>query len=232
MYKDDEAWMARITEHIEQAKRYVRFCIKIYEHQKSKGRYLLHKHLWLATSWFLPEMDRLAGEEGVQRVRTDMCQFGMMSRTAGVGSVLGHVLKPTGFLTNSRHIARELSRRCPRDHDHWPLVGGSAAAAAMYPHDLCCAICRGLYAQIKEDTGFTIESPLLDKGGIASLSSLRMEATTAELNDMYKESGSTGGCLNEVAGVSVGDHVLDLFQNAKLIMQMLCSRWRECSDRP
>ena len=42
------------------------------------------------------------------KVRTDMCQFGMVSRTAGVGSRLGPVLKPAGFMTNSKHIARGL----------------------------------------------------------------------------------------------------------------------------
>ena len=153
MYKDNEAWMAKFNENIEQAKRYVRFCIKIYEHQKLKGRYFLHEHPWLATSWFMPEMDRLANEEGVQRVRTDMCQFGMMSRTSGVGSVLGHVLKPTGFLTNSKHIARELSRRCPRDHDHVPLVGGRAAAAAIYPHDLFARFAGDYPPKLKKTPG-------------------------------------------------------------------------------
>ena len=178
----------------------------------------------------MPEIDRLANEEGVQRVRTDMCQFGMMSRTSGVGTVLGHVLKPTGFLTNSKHIARELSRRCPRDHDHVPLVGGRVAAAAIYPHDLCCAICRGLSAQTKEDAGFRIESPLLDKGGVASLSSLCKEATTVELNDKYKEERSARGYLNEVGSVPIGDHVFDLVQNAKAdnvnVLQSLTSMLR------
>ena len=117
MYKDDVAWTSTNEDNLEQAKRYVRFCIKIYDHQRAKGRYFLHEHPWLATSWFMPEMDRLAEEIGVYRERTDMCQFGMLSRTAGIGSAMGHVLKPTAFLTNSKHIFRELARRCPRDHD-------------------------------------------------------------------------------------------------------------------
>ena len=78
-------------------------------------------------------MQKLESQVGVQKVRTDMCQFGMQSRTAGVGSPLGHVLKPTGFITNSSYIAIELGRRCPQNHDHVLLVGGRAAAAAIYP---------------------------------------------------------------------------------------------------
>ena len=58
----------------------------------------------------------------------------MTSRIGGVGSAEGPGLKPTGFLTNSPHVARELRRRRPRTHAHVPLVGGRAAGAAIYPH--------------------------------------------------------------------------------------------------
>ena len=101
MYKNDAMWMAKFNENMEQAKRYVRFCIKIYNHQRACGRYFLHEHPWMATSWGLPEMTKLIDQSDVERVRTDMCQFGMMSRTAGIGSPLGQVLKPMGFLTNA-----------------------------------------------------------------------------------------------------------------------------------
>ena len=134
MYRDDDVWMAKFSEGIEQAKRYVRFCVKLYDHQRAHGRYFLHEHPWLATSWGLAEIENLLKKPDVQRVRTDMCQFGMTSRTGPVGSALGPVLKPTGFLTNSSHIARELSKPCPKLHEHVPLVGGRAAAAATYPH--------------------------------------------------------------------------------------------------
>ena len=126
--------MVTFQESIEQAKRYVRCCANIYKHQREAGRYVLHEHPWLATTWYLPEIEELLSHDDVQRVRTDMCQFGMTSRQGGVGSALGPVLKPTGFLTNSKCIAKELSQRCPTDHEHVPLVGGRAAAAAIYPH--------------------------------------------------------------------------------------------------
>ena len=80
MYRNDAAWMARCQDHFEQAQRYVRFCAKIYKHQREAGRNLLHEHPWLATSWFLPEVAEIINFDDVQRVRTDMCQLGMTSR--------------------------------------------------------------------------------------------------------------------------------------------------------
>ena len=51
--------------------------------------------------------------------------------------------EPTKFMTNSRSIGRELSRKCDREHRHQPLVDGRAKVAARYPPALCKAICRG-----------------------------------------------------------------------------------------
>ena len=109
IYRNDVAWMARLQDNFEQAKRYVRCCANIYKHQREAGRYFLHEHPWLATSWFLPEVAEIMNFDDFQRVRTDMCQFGMTSRSGGVGRTLGQVLKPAEFLTNSSHIAQELS---------------------------------------------------------------------------------------------------------------------------
>ena len=143
MYGNDKLWMEKFQLGMEQAKRYDRFCTQIYEHQRKHGRYFLHEHSWLATSWAMHEIDKLLSYDDVQRVQTHMCQFGMVSRIGDVGSELGPVLKPTGFLTSFPGIARELARTCPRYHVHVPLVGGRAAGAAIYPEKLCMAICRG-----------------------------------------------------------------------------------------
>ena len=72
--------------------------------------------------WKLDCISKLEGYEDVRKVLTHMCQFGMTSRTEGQGSELGPVLKPTGFRTNTIHIARELHKTCPRDHTHVNLV--------------------------------------------------------------------------------------------------------------
>ena len=65
MYKDNATWMAKFRAGLEQAKRYVRFCISIYRHQLATGNYFLHEHPWLATSWMMPEMEALLKMEGV-----------------------------------------------------------------------------------------------------------------------------------------------------------------------
>ena len=68
MYRDDKEWMAKFQLNVEQAKRYVRFCTKIYEYQRENGRYFLHEHPWLAASWCMPEMQKLESMNGVIKV--------------------------------------------------------------------------------------------------------------------------------------------------------------------
>ena len=112
----------------------------------------------MATSWSLSEIDPLLAHDDVQKIQTHMCQFGMTSRTKGVGSEFGPVLKPTGFMTNSPCIARELARICPRDHIHVNLVGGRAAGAAIYPEKLRLAICKGLASQKRVEKSRSVHS--------------------------------------------------------------------------
>jgi hypothetical protein len=116
-------------------------------------------------------------QDDARRVHTYMCQFGMMSRIGGVGSELGPVLKPTGFMTNSVHIANELQKVCPRYHAHVPLVVGRAAGAAIYPPGLCRAICRGLAAQQHEDQIGKVRTPAMTPGRLMSLSMACTQAT-------------------------------------------------------
>ena len=53
MYKDDRMWMFKFQERMEQAKRYVEFCAKVYKFQIDNGRYFVHEHPYFATSWGL-----------------------------------------------------------------------------------------------------------------------------------------------------------------------------------
>ena len=139
--------MDKFQQKIQQAKRYIKVCVDIYEYQRKKGRFFLHEHTWMASSWQLDCIRRIEGYDDVRKVMTHMCQFGMRSRIPGVGSELGLVKKPTGFMTNCVPIANELHKVCPGDHDHVHLMGGRAADAAIYPPDLCDATCRGLARQ-------------------------------------------------------------------------------------
>ena len=203
MYNKDREWMGRIEDLLGQAKKYVRFCAAIYEHQRAHGRYLLHEHPWLATSWQMDVMTRLQGYPDVRKVQTHMCQFGMVSRTANVGSALGPILKSTGFLTNCPGIARELARKCPRYHEHVHLVGGRAAGAALYPQGLCRAICRRLAAHLREDKARRVRTATISasslnncQGRLLSLRMARQQALGREPVDNIDDNGKL--CLNGI----------------------------------
>ena len=47
--KNDQLGMLKFQERMEQAKRYVEFCAKVYKFQIDSGRYFLHEHPCLAT---------------------------------------------------------------------------------------------------------------------------------------------------------------------------------------
>ena len=44
MYKDDRLWVLKFQERMEQAKRYVKFCAKVYKFRIDNRRYFLHEH--------------------------------------------------------------------------------------------------------------------------------------------------------------------------------------------
>ena len=176
LHRDDPEWLGKFMANLEKAKRHVKFCFEIYQHQREQGRFFLHEHPWLASSWKLDCVEKMERQPDIMKVRTDMCQFGMVSHIESKTQELGPVLKPTGFMTNCSHIARELGVRCDKSHDHVHLVGGRAAAAAIYPDGLCEAICRGLVAQKKQENQNVISSLPISHDVLLSLSTLSREA--------------------------------------------------------
>ena len=101
LHRDNAAWMHKYEEHLRKAKQHVQFCTEVYQHQIRKNRYFLHEHPWQAKSWKMPCIEKLEAMNGVERVRMDMCEFGMDSHIGPRGGPRGPVLKPTGMLTNS-----------------------------------------------------------------------------------------------------------------------------------
>ena len=91
----------------------------------------------------MPVIRRILRQAGVELVEADQCMYGL--KTWGSSrSQLVLAKKPTKFMTNSRSIGRELSRKCDGRHEHQPLIDGRAKDAARYPPALCRAICRGM----------------------------------------------------------------------------------------
>ena len=145
-------------------KAYVQACVhmefvaQLYLDQLAEDRYFLHEHPKFATSWELECMRRLRLIPGVSVVRADQCQYGAEApRGPHKGSP---VLKPTGFMSNSPEVLRELSRRCtgtnmqcsrPGGGKHTPCAGSICKDMAKYPRELCRAVLRGITAQLRAD---------------------------------------------------------------------------------
>ena len=126
------------------------FMCQVYRIQAQAGRYFLHEHPALVTSWMLPFIREIAELPGVTSVLANMCSFGMTAPTDDGNE--GLVYKPTRWLTNAPELAKELARhRCNGDHDHVRLLSGKAAAAQVYPPRLCATIARGISRQMRKD---------------------------------------------------------------------------------
>jgi hypothetical protein len=62
------------------------------------------------------------------------------------------VKKPTRWMSNAPRLLRSLGYRCMGRHaQQTPLLGGRAAAAAIYPPEFVIAIVKGLQAQREEE---------------------------------------------------------------------------------
>ena len=143
-YKNGTEWNEKFEIRKKEAVRHVEFCAALYRLQSAPGRYRLHEHPHGVRSWNLQVIAQLMRLPGVTRVRADQCAYGL---TTTVHNETRPAMKPTGFLTKSWCVARELSKRCPGDHLHFSLVEGRAKAAEQYPKGLCQAICRGVSHQ-------------------------------------------------------------------------------------
>ncbi len=96
-----------------------------------------------------------------------MCKWGMVSEDA---QGPGFVLKPTGWLTNSKFLAETLKGECSNMHGktwhrHVHLINGRAAAAKVYPPALVKAVLEALRRQLVED-GQLIDSCALSVGPV------------------------------------------------------------------
>ena len=89
------------------AREHLAFCVLIARYQIAHGRWFAFEHPWGAASWREPDMQKLAGQDGVHRVRTDMCAHGMaVEDSLGDGGRSSDLLnlKATGILTNCQEL--------------------------------------------------------------------------------------------------------------------------------
>ena len=133
--KDPEEW----EQGFQRAVEHIKFVFELYDMQVRGGRYFLHEHPATATSWKLPEVvEFCARYPHLYAVTSAMCQFGLT--TIGGDGAEQPALKLTRWLTNSPFLAATLEKKCPRDHEHTPLLNNRAKAAQVYPPGLCLSL--------------------------------------------------------------------------------------------
>ena len=113
--------------------------------QLKRKKYFILEQPDGARSWEEPCIKQLGLQEGVERIRCDMCAFGMNVDGKGLN------LKPTGLMLNSPCIAARMNRRCSGDHEHVSLMGGKAHKAQVYPKKFCQEIVKGIKDQVRAD---------------------------------------------------------------------------------
>ena len=79
-------------------------------------------------------------------------------------------MKPTRFASSAPWVLQRLARKCDRSHTHKTLLDGRAAAAAVYPHQLCRALIRGISKQLARDGKAAPDHVLcaVDKGEVTT----------------------------------------------------------------
>lgn len=129
-------------EKYRKAVKMVEFAVDMCVAQHRAGRRFVFEHPATASSWKLPCLQKLAELKGMYSVDFNMCCFGM--KVTKPDGKTGMVLKQTRVYTNSESIDSLLDRRCSKDHDHIPLIGGLAKQAAIYTKELCDAMIDGI----------------------------------------------------------------------------------------
>jgi hypothetical protein len=118
----------------------------------------------------------------------------MTSHIEHRGGEVGLVKKPTGFMTSSQFLLKELDKRCPGGHKHVALVGGRASAAQVYPDLLCEAICKGVVQQKAHDRKEMVTTGKLSYTGVRSF-----------LRHMRDLQGSSRNAVERILSTSLVD---------------------------
>ena len=121
--------------------------MELCEIQRRSGLYFIFEHPSSVSSWSTSTVQRMLRHAGVKDYEGDMRQFGTQ-QTAN-GEPLS-IKKRTNYMTNSRHVGKELSQRCEGPRRRAELTGGSRAdRSEIYPGELREATLIGLAQQLK-----------------------------------------------------------------------------------
>eukprot|EP00434_Breviolum_minutum_P004449 symbB.v1.2.003922.t1/scaffold210.1/size302740/13 len=138
---------ARAVHMVGEGLLHVSTTVQVCKWQYRRGKLFLFEHPRGSRAFEEEEVLELMQLPGVYVCEADMCQYGMNVDGRGLNQ------KPTRWITNSRHIARLLQRRCKGGHQHVALMGGLAKKAAEYPAELCKMVVKGLKEHLREKYG-------------------------------------------------------------------------------
>lgn len=201
---------------------HLEFCLGLYHIQQVNGRYYLHEHPNSATSWKVPCMINFIKQHNPGFAYTNMCAFGMQSSDEHGA---GLVYKPIKFISNSWLLINELSRHvCNGRHRHVHLMGGRAAAAAIYPDKLCVVVCKGIADQLEYDELYSRVICRFKKGKneICSVSSMQYCHNDEEdfSEDLYQGcefyDDVSGGYLDKTLVSAARKIEMEFFKKMKL----------------
>ena len=136
--------MLKLGEGIE----HLRFAMKVLKWQYNRGKLGIFEHPSTSRAWQEQEVEEIWQMPGVQRVRADQCEYGLA--VPDHRGVRHPNKKPTDFMVNGKNLARWLSKRCSKQHQHKELMGGLAIKAQEYPKALCQAMIKGAEEDAKE----------------------------------------------------------------------------------
>ena len=117
------------------------FSLEACHEQLEQHDYFGLEHPERASSWKLPQSQRLLRRPDVATIVFDQCQFGLSVVPGELSQ------KPTKICTNNPWLALDLMRaQCDRSHSHRHLIGGLPALAQEYPPALCQCIASSAQA--------------------------------------------------------------------------------------
>ena len=206
---------------LEEGRLHLGFVASLYRDQIKRGKYFLHEQPATAMSWKEEAIENLIkANPSVHLVTADQCAYGLLTPSAAEPGTMAPALKPTKFLTNSELMANQLSRRCSKDHQHQPLVGGRCKDAAMYPAGLVRAILRGIALQSEADSqmvkgrdsicAMPMYSPVVSKEGFGppTHSSVPRYGKKGSVPITYEEQNFKPRYADEYTGEALAPHLI------------------------
>ena len=147
----------------------------------------MHEHPEGARSWADEHVAKIVGDPRVGSVVGHQCQYGQTAVTDEGERIPAR--KATRWMSSAPELLKRLGLRCRGGHWHQHIVGGRAAAAAIYPSQLCKAILRGAEAQRRRE-GRPLPEQVMRELAILGLS--EPEASAADGQPAHVHSAADG----------------------------------------